>query len=64
MSAKKITPQKRVTEYGSDVLICRNNKLFCKLCNIQQDVGRKSSIDCHLKSASHIALAEKSKTFF
>ena len=59
MSAKKITPAKRVLEYGSDVLVCRNNKLFCKVCNIQQDVGRRSSIDSHLKSASHLAIVNK-----
>ena len=43
-----LTPGKRVLEFGKEVLVTRNNKLFCKFCNVELDVARKSSINNHI----------------
>ena len=60
----KVTPAKRVRQFGRDVLMVRNNKLFCKTCNRELDFSRKSTINSHLKSASHKELAHKGILFF
>ena len=39
-----------------------DGNLFCSTCNVALDHTRKSSIDKHLKSATHIQRAKRSET--
>lgn len=65
MSSKKFTPIKsrinpklRVKEFG-DELVVRNSKLFCSVCNTELPTNKKSTIQNHLKTNSHLELISK-----
>ncbi|XP_006038008.1 CGG triplet repeat-binding protein 1 isoform X1 [Alligator mississippiensis] len=51
-TALYVTPQDRVTEFGSD-LHEEGGKLFCTSCNVVLNHVRKSAINDHLKSKTH-----------
>jgi hypothetical protein len=60
MSTKKSrnTPKKRRVQYADSNLQERNGLLWCKTCNFQLDYNKKSSIDQHLETKTHISLVD------
>jgi hypothetical protein len=52
------TPKKRLTQYGDSNLQERNGFLWCKPCNVQLDFNKKSSIDQHLETKTHLNLVD------
>ena len=52
------TPKKRLLQYGDSNLQERNGSLWCKPCNVQLDYNKKSSIDQHLETKTHLNLID------
>ena len=61
MPNKTKTPADRIKEYGSEFLIIKKNELFCKLCNQLLDHSRKSTLEQHFRSKSHVKNIERKR---
>jgi hypothetical protein len=58
MSARKskTTPKMRITQFNNKHLYEKNNHLWCRPCNFVVDSAKKSSIEQHLVTQTHIHL--------
>ena len=54
MPNKTKEPQDRVREFGTGLLMVKEKKLYCKLCQHLLDHTRKSSITQHLNTKMHL----------
>src|SRR5277367_5897219 len=57
--AKYISAKDRVTFYPKGTLHENGGLLFCSACNVSIDYVQKSTIDNHLKCATHLGKKEK-----
>jgi len=57
-TAVKLTAADRARNYPKGTLHADDGLLFCSTCNVVIDHSRKSKIDKHLESASHIKKAQ------
>ena len=60
MSARKsrITPKKRIIEFNEASLQERSGQLWCKICNVEIDYIKNSSVKQHLDTKSHKNLVD------
>ena len=61
-TAVKTTARDRLRSYPKGTLHEDNGLLFCSTCNAVLDHTRKSSIDKHLESATHVQRSRNSET--
>ncbi len=61
MSTKKSknTPKRRILQFNNRHIYEINNQLWWKPCNVVVDCGKKSSIEQHLNTQTHIRLSDK-----
>lgn len=61
-TAVKVTAADRARNYPKGTLHADDGLLFCSTCNVVIDHSRKSKIDKHLESGSHIEKAQNQST--
>ena len=61
-TAVKVTAADRARNNPKGTLHADNGLLFCSTCNVVIDHSRKSKIDKHLESGSHIEKAQNQST--
>lgn len=61
-TAMKTTARDRLRSYPKGTLHEDDGLLFCSTCNVVLDHTRKSSIDKHLESATHVQKSRSSET--
>ena len=61
-TAVKTTARDRLRSYPKGTLHEDDGLLFCSTCNVVLDHTRKSSIDKHLESATHVQRSKSSET--
>ena len=53
----KTTPKRRITQFNNKHLYKKNNQLWCRPCNVVVGSAKKSSIEQHLVTQTHIHLS-------
>ena len=61
-TAVKTTARDRLQNYPKGTLHEDDGRLFCSTCNVVLDHTRKSTIDKHLESATHVQKSRNSET--